>query len=695
MMSKRVSNFWGFLGICFLLTSSPPKVFAQPESGDIFREHVWLPTMVKEKEKFLRVGGKLDYQIAPQHMPPEHHENGFLTIPDSIDLAGATRIEVIFEMVQSHDDTKGLAIQINSHNWLAVPPLEHVPQPQSKFMLHSFPLVEIPLHNFHQGLGNQFRLRVDSIQRWNWPQNIFYGLIFRVYYDQKKMPADEVQIDMVSNQSNNESTILFSLASRVEKVARVDYVGKYLDYNFEGDGVYHQWHGHPHRGILRNHIGGSETSPFLVPWNTSWLPDQPETMRIMARVTYHNGLIVMSEAVDAPKLDRSYSVELCRPYHQPENWVTRADTFQSKFSVHGNLDDALAYQVAWRSWSPCYGQGVKINGHQIWEKEDPCYGYAEHRIETEDTEHLTYGENTVETGMTPLHDGKMVHGMEVQYPGIMVKVKYTTQQKREGVSIEEGIYQNRPHFIVLTPSAIYYYDRSGGGFSRLIDRDGIDWIDFKMQPWGEYPAAAASAFRGVPNFVHGSANAGAGHPGHDQCVSRVASENEIITESLSGSWRWRWRFYPEYASVETLTVDPDHPYWFLYEGVPGGRFDPGRQYFGANSMDAPADNEWDYYAGDKLFAHFNWAYFGHENLDRILFVKQLRDDQASDTFSYLGNSERGIDSNDGMVVFGFGRADGAKPLLTDPNTFYLGLLEQGVSDADDHKVVREYLEKIH
>lgn len=680
------------IGICFFLVYSLPVLLAQPKPGDLFREYLWLPSMVKEKEKFLRVGGRLDYQIAPQHMSPEDHENGFLSLSGPLDLKEARRVEVVFEMVQSHDDTKGLAIQINSNDWLSVPPLENIPQPQSRYMLHSFPALDIPIDYFHDGSANQFRLRVDTVQRWNWPQHIFYAVIFRVYYHEQKLSIDEVRIEITENGGRDGSVFTLSISNLMTKVKQVDYLGKYLDYNFEGDGLYYQWHGHPHRGHLRNHIGGSNQSPFQVDWNTSWLPDQTEPLTLMARITYESGLMVMSEAFDGPHIDRTYSVELCRPYHQPINWATRQDTFQSKFSVHGKIDNAVAYQLAWRSWSPCYGEGVFINGHKIWEKGDPCYGYAEHLVEIAHPQHLIFGENTIETGMTPLHDGKMVHGMEVQYPGIMVKVKYESKQAREEVSIKEGFYEGRPHFIVLTPHLIYYYDQAGGGLSRLIDRDGIDWIDFKTQPWGDYPAAAASAFRGIPNFVHGSPDGGAGHPGHNSCTSKVINENEIITESKSGKWRWKWRFFDDHASVEMLNVDPGHAYWFLYEGVPGGKFDPDHQYFGTNASEMPTEKKWDFHKGDKLVSNFNWAYFGHDKVNRIIYLKQLDADNASDTFSYLGNSEMGAESNDGMVVFGFGRADGAKPLLTDLNTFYLGVMEQAIRNRSDHNLIRKHLE---
>ena len=276
--------------------------------------------------------------------------------------------------------------------------------------------------------------------------------------------------------------------------------------------------------------------------------------------------------------------------------------------------------------------------------------------------------------------------MEIQYPGVMVKAKYRNRPARP-IRITEGEYEGAAHFIVSTPAATYYYDKAGGGLSRLIDRAGKDWIAFRRQPWDQYPASAASAFRGIPNFVYGSDDSGAGHPGHAQCSSRLEGENAILTTSNSGRWQWRWQFFEDHATVTVLKTDPDHPYWFLYEGIPGGTFGPSRQYFGTDTG-GPRPEQLDYYRNDKAFEHWQWAYFGHRDVNRILFIAQHQPDEHSDTFSYLGNTSAGIEAPDGMVVFGFGRAEGTQPLLNQPNSFTLGFIEQKVTTPKEHRQVQ-------
>lgn len=285
-----------------------------------------------------------------------------------------------------------------------------------------------------------------------------------------------------------------------------------------------------------------------------------------------------------------------------------------------------------------------------------------------------------------------VPGMEVQSSGPMVKVKYR-KPLPDGISITEGHYQGKAHFIVHTPGAVYYYDKAGGGFSRLIDREGRDWISFRQQPWGEYPASAASAFRGIPNLVYGADEAGAGHPGHEQCTSEQIGANKIRTTSGSGAWEWEWTFEPGYARLDILRVNPDAPYWFLYEGTPGGLYDPKQQFTGTD-QGGPLHVTPDFYHGDKIFGHWRWAYFGHDDCETMLFIAQAEPDTLTDTFSYLGNTEAGLSSTDGMTVFGFGRADGAQPLLTKINTFYLGFLEKNASGRHLHRQTRRSIQAI-
>ena len=260
------------------------------------------------------------------------------------------------------------------------------------------------------------------------------------------------------------------------------------------------------------------------------------------------------------------------------------------------------------------------------------------------------------------------------------------------VRIEEAIYENRPHYVVHTPTATYWYDQAGGGLSRLLDQESNDWISFKQEPLASYPASAAAGFRGLPNFVFQSEESGAGHPGFEQCRSEVLDGYRIRSRSLSGTWQWTWTFHDSHASVTMEQVDPDHAYWFLYEGTPAGIFSPATQYWGTDAEGYHTHNP-DYYAGERATGHWQWAYFGDSSNARVLFVGMVQLDTHEDLLGFLGNTEAGLSSADGMVVFGFGRKQGAIPLMTaEDNTFVIGFLDQQVSSKETHGILAE---KIH
>jgi len=118
------------------------------------------------------------------------------------------------------------------------------------------------------------------------------------------------------------------------------------------------------------------------------------------------------------------AVELCKPYDVPRQWVTRRGEHEQKFRVAGDLSRAMAASLVWCSWSPGYMKGLSVNGQEVFQREGPRYAYYVHRVPLDDLSVLKPGENVLKTGKTPKYHGKMVHGMEVNWPGIMVLIQY-------------------------------------------------------------------------------------------------------------------------------------------------------------------------------------------------------------------------------------------------------------------------------
>ena len=236
----------------------------------------------------------------------------------------------------------------------------------------------------------------------------------------------------------------------------------------------------------------------------------------------------------------------------------------------------------------------------------------------------------------------------------------------KAVEISETTYQDRAHYLIHTSNADWYYDKTGGGFSRIVDHDGKDWIHFRKDPLQKYPASAAAGYRGLPNLVYGSENpdAGAGHPGFDRCTSLKVGNQAIRTTSRSGKWAWSWYFHERSATMTMEKTDPEHSWWFLYEGTIAGQFKPDQHYWGtdqnAPSQAVPTSKQ-------QHFGQWQRVFFGDVNDSKLLFIHQHQPDKLPDTFWYLGAENGGsVESSDGMCVFGFGRGPGTSPQFNQP-----------------------------
>ncbi len=227
--------------------------------------------------------------------------------------------------------------------------------------------------------------------------------------------------------------------------------------------------------------------------------------------------------------------------------------------------------------------------------------------------------------------------------------------------------ESQDAFRVQTLTATYYYQKQGASFSSIDDVDGLDWLGY--HPTG----GSAGNFRGLPNmndYVHPGATAGT-----SSLVSQGPLKATVYSDVITGTQRYKltWEFFPDFARMTLLENQNSTPYWFLYEGTPYGQLNKVRDFAVlSDGITRPVDNAsvltWN---GDIPAPE--WAFFGDNNVNRVLFVAHHGDDAQTDTFYQY---------QDNMTVFGFGR-DGAagcspacSPKLTlAPNTFTIGLAE--------------------
>lgn len=410
-----------------LLTILAGSSSADPQPEDVFREYTYTNTY-GDAGGSIRVGGKKGVSY-PDRGTDFGYINAWLDFPHELDLQHATRAEVIVEKILSHNGTTGLAIQWNDDEWLALPPPAKIPQPQSEYYHHACITQPIDLNMLKAGRGNRFRLRVNPDQSWNWPQHLIYGVHLRIYYDpDQKKHADGELISPDELSLGLSHVLRVDIRHRDRRVNRVDYLAKYEGINWPGDGEYHRWQYFFYHGKLQHHVGSAVTRPFSVVWNTSWIPDQDTPIEIAARIIDDTNLTYMTKSLGGLRLNRpGLCVELCKPEGVPKNWVTRSNEYEQTVTVRASVDSIHAAKLCWSSWSPGYMNGLFINGEKVIDQEGPRYRYFSHEVPIRDLSILRQGENTISTGKTPLHDGKMVHGMEVNWPGIQLLIQHKSR----------------------------------------------------------------------------------------------------------------------------------------------------------------------------------------------------------------------------------------------------------------------------
>jgi len=383
---------------------------ALPEPGDVFREYPMATGMLRIGERWEWGGSNSGKNM---NLAPKEGAASW-----NVDLKDAVRAEVQVSFDQCHEGTSGLRIAFNDKDYIALPIPKAIPNPQPRYMFWIYPTVAVPLENLKRG-DNVFKLRVDAdpkpAGKGGWMQNLVYAVVLRVYYNPSKPHATGTVTSPKKGGVIGKSATL-SVATK-GAVKQVDFLGFYEDYNYEGDGIYRQWHyTYGLDAAIADHLGTAAKAPYSITWDTAWVPDQPEPMKFAARIVDETGMIYMTPAVEDVRLERpGYSVELCKPFDISDAWVTRGGNKTASFNVQGDLSKATAAIVKCRVW--------KYEGNGPWSVNGTAVGALKTEngvVTTNDlpVKLLRSGKNSVSTA------GYGHHGVEICFPSIVPLIRY-------------------------------------------------------------------------------------------------------------------------------------------------------------------------------------------------------------------------------------------------------------------------------
>jgi hypothetical protein len=207
-------------------------------------------------------------------------------------------------------------------------------------------------------------------------------------------------------------------------------------------------------------------------------------------------------------------------------------------------------------------------------------------------------------------------------------------------------------FRVETPAATYIYGKRGAGFASLLDADGHDWVAYHT---GDL---AKGEYRGLPKcgqptkFFHCGYGYGL-YKTENAFTSRVTVREpdhiRIESESRDGKSACAWDFYSTHATLTLQRIDLP-TYWFLYEGVPGGKLDPEKDFvIRPDGTKTPLDTPWSQVVP--------WVCFGaaESKFGFVCIHHQEPEERETDSYTPWPFQKEKDGSFQDMTVFGFGR----------------------------------------
>jgi hypothetical protein len=746
---------------------------AEPQPGDVFREYVY-----QQRFHELNLASKRTDNVSLRQGSAGEHSL------DMLDLDEAVRAEVSVEYWGGHIGTSGQVLRVNNGAWLDIPQPRNTPgKPQCYYRtVLGRATVPIPLEQLKRGRNVfEFRAGPQICYSFDWGFFWVYSFTLRVYYrDSKPHPVGEITSPANGAHIGDFPRLTASARSEMGAIRQVDFIGLYDDFNWEGDGIFRQWHYTTQSGAIRNHLGTAVKPPFGVTWDTQWVPDQSEPVLLAARLTDAHGITYITRPVEVRLARDDRSVKMFTSPDVPENFSVRTGARKEcTIPIDADLGRARAARLVLSTWSAAHADEVGLNGDKLLDRIGPVHNFSFDSIPVP-LNHLRRGVNKFH-----IFSNTKEHAAEVNWPGPVLLVEFGppagAAEDRGGwldplrqyrvvveadpagieridkpveaeidfgallkaagesrpfdpaslrvleadaggapravpfqydapelvalaqgrtpalarrrfqvyfsagrssakaalptalVQVADGVeFQGQPSFRVTTPTATYVYHKEGGGFAGLLDPEGREWIGYK--PGG----GSAGEYRGIPNLGY---YAHPGYTGEKGCDSKLISRGplkvSILTEHHNGKSSLRWDIYPAYARMTVLKAEL--PYWFLYEGTPGGRMDLTHGYqVLSNGWRAPLSEAW-----NGSFQDAPWVYFGDESVKPVLFLASHQTDRAPAQYWPMEGN---------MVVFGFGREYHCceRFLTAVPAQYTIGFAGEGIYDAASRIIESAY-----
>lgn len=338
---------------------------------------------------------------------PEAKADGTLRITVEEDPATLRHAVLYLELWGGHPGTARKTVSLNGHPPVPIPEVGAA----EKNCTYSYPEIRFPAAQLVRG-ENLFRFSCERGSTF-WGHFLFEIACLRVYPERSPLGPFAAAVDA---ESSGEEVRLALGTATPDRIASVEYLGRYHGYDENGDGRWDDWHGFTKEGRSQAVLGTSTRPPFAVTWDRSMLPD-PAAAEIRARIRFKGApdLVCLTRAVLLPAPERAALVRLERSEELPRPFWSRASRPRSCTIVldgdPGRIERAELHVAIWDGGKGSTPDPFTINGHPL-----PVAGEGAHdllyRAVPVDPAWLRRGPNEIRV----LSDTKH-HGIEVLLPG--------------------------------------------------------------------------------------------------------------------------------------------------------------------------------------------------------------------------------------------------------------------------------------
>lgn len=407
--------------LALLLPAAAVLIRADAGPGDVFREYTYAnrfheldPGATNPGSASLRVGSGEEKNL------------------DIFGLGSAVRAELSVEYWGGHSGTSDQKFRVNGNDWIQIPQPKNTPTPPQCYYRTVLGRATVPLPLEHLKRGHnvfQFAAVRQICHSFNWGFFWVYAFTVRVYYKPSSpettgeitTPADDARI-------GDFPRLTAKAASTHHTISRVDYIAHYEDFNWEGDGVYRQWHYQTERGALRHHVGTATAPPYAVTWDTSWVPDQDQPVRIVAWITNNDGVTYVTPEVKVTLSRLGRSVKMYKPYDVPEVFGVRVKQRKTcKIDVADDPAKAAAARLFLSTWSAAHAEEIGLNGRVLVKSIGAIHNYSYDAIPVP-LDAIRKGVNTFH-----IYSGTQEHAAEVNWPGPVLMLEF-----REPLDVAQG-----------------------------------------------------------------------------------------------------------------------------------------------------------------------------------------------------------------------------------------------------------------